>query len=480
MTNPKTSLNTFQKDIFSQFGEDGIIEEILKRIPSLSKVCVEFGAWDGLVYSNTANLWFKKGWKAILIEPEPERFRSLVDVTSDFDCICLDTFLTPLGENSLEQVLEKQSIDASTIGLVSIDIDGNEYHIIRSWKTLHPSILIAEYNPTIPPHMEIIASKDNYFGSSARAITNLVEGMGYFLVAVTHTNCIFVREDHAEHFQDVETKLENLFDYSLLTYLITNYQGDYTLSREPLFGLGLSLHQEFEKRDSLLHLNHSQARVKWYRCKDKIKAFLKSFLSREKRLRIRNHLLFIKWIITGMKNPPHYFIKRKILKRYAKDYNIEVFVETGTGGGGTTYFLRNEFKKLYTIEFADHIFLQGKAKLKDEKNIIPLHGDSAEVLSNILKTLDQPALFWLDAHYSGGDTGLADKETPILEELEQILRHQIKSHVILIDDARCFDGSHDYPTIQEVEKLITKTAPNIYKISVERDIIRITPSPNET
>ena len=67
-------LSEHASNTYSQFGEDGIIEKIFQIIGVNSKVCIEFGAWDGFYLSNTANLW-TNGWKGILIEAEQRKIR---------------------------------------------------------------------------------------------------------------------------------------------------------------------------------------------------------------------------------------------------------------------------------------------------------------------------------------------------------------------------------------------------------------------
>jgi hypothetical protein len=81
-------------------------------------------------------------------------------------------------------------------------------------------------------------------------------------------------------------------------------------------------------------------------------------------------------------------------------------------------------------------------------------------------------LFWLDAHYSGEGTALADSETPVLSELDCIFSHAVKGHVILIDDARCFDGKGDYPSLPEIKTYVSERRPDLI-CEVRDDIIRI-------
>ena len=92
------------------------------------------------------------------------------------------------------------------------------------------------------------------------------------------------------------------------------------------------------------------------------------------------------------------------------------------------------------------------------------------MLSQIVNKLSEPAIFWLDGHYSAGMTAKGDKECPIYEELEAIFAGKNLNHVLLIDDARCFVGQGDYPTIDELTKFIRKHNP-AYKLEIKKDII---------
>ena len=94
------------------------------------------------------------------------------------------------------------------------------------------------------------------------------------------------------------------------------------------------------------------------------------------------------------------------------------------------------------------------------------------MLGSVLDRLDRPALFWLDGHFSGGITAKGEKETPVMEEIDQILNHRVKGHTILIDDARCFGVDPSYPTIAELESVIRERCSNA-KIHVDGDCIRV-------
>lgn len=92
----------------------------------------------------------------------------------------------------------------------------------------------------------------------------------------------------------------------------------------------------------------------------------------------------------------------------------------------------------------------------------------------MIRQINQPALFWLDGHYSAGVTAKGEKHTPIYEELEHILGTQERKHVIIIDDARLFGTDPAYPNLEELSDFI-KAKRNNVDILVQDDSIRITP-----
>jgi len=179
---------------------------------------------------------------------------------------------------------------------------------------------------------------------------------------------------------------------------------------------------------------------------------------------------------------PPYHVKRQILNSFTLKYKTNIFIETGTFLGETVEAFKNNFEKIYSIELSEELALKAKKRFEKDKHVNILHGNSGVVLNEILMNITEPCLFWLDGHYSSEffigteyiQTAKGDKETPILKELEAILNHHIKNHVILIDDARCFNGKRDYPKVTEIKKLF-KTHHWNGKINVKKDIIRITP-----
>jgi len=95
------------------------------------------------------------------------------------------------------------------------------------------------------------------------------------------------------------------------------------------------------------------------------------------------------------------------------------------------------------------------------------------MLETIVSSLTEPALFWLDAHYSGPSTAQGGLDTPVRRELDIVLGSN-ERHVVLIDDARAFGTEKDYPTLEEIRQQVTRLVPKS-EMSVSNDIIRITP-----
>lgn len=126
--------------------------------------------------------------------------------------------------------------------------------------------------------------------------------------------------------------------------------------------------------------------------------------------------------------------KAQMLLRYARP-EFEVFVETGTNRGDMIEALSGRFKEIYSIELDPEKYKKAVERFSGNKGVNLIHGDSGSKIDIVLKHINAPALFWLDAH---GDTVFVTgpNAAPVKKELESILSHSIKGHVILIDDAR--------------------------------------------
>jgi hypothetical protein len=143
------------------------------------------------------------------------------------------------------------------------------------------------------------------------------------------------------------------------------------------------------------------------------------------------------------------------------------FIETGSYYGQGIQLALNSglFEEIYSIELAPHFYEHCKKLFAYRRNVKLFLGNSGEVLPQILAQIDAPATFWLDGHYSSDNTAKGITNNPILDELESIKNHPIKTHTLMIDDVRLFGTSEfDYIEIDEIKQKVLEINP-AYKIT---------------
>ncbi len=228
----KNGLKGYKKDVASQHGEDGIIEEIFRRIGATNKWCVELGALNGTHHSNTWNLIMREGWSGVLIEADPTYAEKLYQVYKDTPrAHCFNEFVEFQGEHSLDAILARTPIPRD-FGLLSVDIDGNDYHVWDSLSRYRPRAVIIEFNPTIPNDILFIQPRDRSVqqGSSLRSLVELGGKKGYRLAAVTGVNAFFVLEELFAKLGIPETSIDEMHtDTSFYTRLFQLYDGTLVL-----------------------------------------------------------------------------------------------------------------------------------------------------------------------------------------------------------------------------------------------------------
>ena len=176
--------------MYSQSGEDGVLARIFESIGTTNETFVEFGAWDGQHYSNTAHLRLDHGWTGLLMEGDVERRSGLVH----------QEFVT--AEN-INELFAKYEVPES-FDLLSIDIDGNEYWVWKALRDHHPRVVVIEYNvffgvavsKTMPYDPGHVWDRSYYHGASLAALRKLGREKGYSLL---HTdsyspNAFFVQD----------------------------------------------------------------------------------------------------------------------------------------------------------------------------------------------------------------------------------------------------------------------------------------------
>lgn len=196
-------------------------------------------------------------------------------------------------------------------------------------------------------------------------------------------------------------------------------------------------------------------------------------LYRQLRQQAHQHRLAVQWVKGGKREPPPHLIKEQIVRQYAERFSCEVLVETGTYHGDMVFALRKRFRRIISIELDRKLFEQAEQRFASYPHITIFHGDSAALLPSVLKSEEGRHLFWLDGHYSAGETAKGERETPIIEELHHIQSFRDDS-VILIDDARLFVGKNDYPSLRDLESHVKRLLLE-HHCEVRDDIIRLSP-----
>lgn len=209
------TLLAFSKNIHSQNGEDGILEEIFKRLGVGKGWFVEFGAADGIRLSNSFAL-VEKGWQGVDIEGEHSAYLELEETAKKYpkQIYPLEAFVSPTGgKNSLDNLLRPTPLPKD-FDLLSVDIDSYDWWIWKSLSHYTPKVVIIEINSTFAPGIEYVQPTeegelgDAGKGTSFTSMVKLGEEKGYKLVCHTG-NLIFVRNDLVSKLDLPKEELEN-------------------------------------------------------------------------------------------------------------------------------------------------------------------------------------------------------------------------------------------------------------------------------
>jgi hypothetical protein len=226
MTEPP--LKRYEANVTSQTGEDGVIARALELLDERNGWCVEFGAFNGREASNTYSLITARGYHAVLIESDPSRFAALCAVHPDRSTVhALHRRVGFEGEDRLDRLLAETPVPVD-FDLLSIDIDGNDYHVWEAVQVYRPKLVVIEFNPTIPNEVDFVQPRDLTVrqGSSLTALARLAREKGYRLIHATALNGIFVDGRYFERFglsDDAPSALRT--DLSLVTWLFQTYDG---------------------------------------------------------------------------------------------------------------------------------------------------------------------------------------------------------------------------------------------------------------
>lgn len=178
-----------------------------------------------------------------------------------------------------------------------------------------------------------------------------------------------------------------------------------------------------------------------------------------------------------MTEPLSHLERVGVIRSYAKQYGIRNFVESGTAEGFTISHLLEDFDWLTTIEIDEGLCKAARERFREHSKVCCVNADSGQFLKSLVPYMSRPTLFWLDGHFCGGP-GRGEIDTPIREELDAVV-HAPRGSVILVDDARLFEGmdNHteefaDYPHWEEVQGWALR---NQFNFIIEDDVMRLTP-----
>ncbi|MDR2579267.1 MAG: hypothetical protein LBC70_10765 [Chitinispirillales bacterium] len=221
-------LERFGYKVFSQNDEDGIIEEIFNRIGVTDKRFVEFGVENGL--ESNGHFLLHKGWSGLWIEGSKKHCKTIQKLfrkpIEQKRLTAVNAFITA---ESINGIIAGWKGDAGGgIDLLSIDIDGNDYHIWNAIKCISPRVVIVEYNSKFPPTYEwvmpynadyvrnygILKGGSDCFGASLKSFEILGGKLGYQLVGtnLNGVNAFFVKKELAQNLFALPASAENMYN----------------------------------------------------------------------------------------------------------------------------------------------------------------------------------------------------------------------------------------------------------------------------
>lgn len=208
-TLPKDRIGTLQEvefQVYSQFGEDGIIQWLIKNATIPNKVFVEFGVGD---YSeaNTRFLLMNNNWSGLIIDGSKDNIERIKmwEQFWKYDLTAVDSFIT---KDNINEIILNEGFEGD-IGILSVDIDGNDYWVLNAIECVNPRILICEYNNIFGSHEKVSIPYNEcfyrteshysnlYWGASLGAFLDYAARKGYYYFGSNSAgnNAFFVRKD---------------------------------------------------------------------------------------------------------------------------------------------------------------------------------------------------------------------------------------------------------------------------------------------
>ncbi|RBP36670.1 hypothetical protein DES53_116109 [Roseimicrobium gellanilyticum] len=208
---PGTPFSEIEFQVFSQWGEDGILQHLLHHLKAPHQTFVEFGV-ESYVEANTRFLLQKDNWRGLVLDGSEENVNRIKqdNLYWRHDLTAVASFITP---ENINQLIRDAGF-AGDLGILSVDVDGMDYWIWKAIDSVNPWIVVSEYNSvfgpdaavTIPPDASFMRSKAHFsnvfYGASLAALEHLGREKGYVLVGCNSAgnNAFFLRRDIAGAF----------------------------------------------------------------------------------------------------------------------------------------------------------------------------------------------------------------------------------------------------------------------------------------
>ncbi len=216
---PEVRLQDYESTVYSQAGEDGIIEKIFQLIPPTQHYAIEFGAGDGQTLSNVRQLIVHRGWGGLLIEGDAEKAEVLRTFYLGYRGVrTVKEWVYPAN---VELLFEENGVPRD-LDLLVIDIDSNEYYVWRAIREFRPKVVLIEYNGMFAPPLRMVigfhpsmywSARDVHFGASLQSLYELGKAKGYELIG-TNTigiNAFFVERAYYPRFGIQDNSPAHLF-----------------------------------------------------------------------------------------------------------------------------------------------------------------------------------------------------------------------------------------------------------------------------
>jgi len=211
------------------------IDFVLQKLPVRDRWCVEFGAGNDSHGSTTHRLIAGQDYSAVLIEGVPEKCRYLHKLyENNRKVLVFEKFVSfhPEDKDCLDRILSGTPVPPD-FDFLSIDIDGNDYHVWNAIRQYSPKLVMIEFNPTIPPEVDYVQPADASvnFGNSLAALVRMAKSKSYELIGVIGVNAFFAHREYYGFFGITDNRVEALWTKrDCVTHIFSGYDGRIMLS----------------------------------------------------------------------------------------------------------------------------------------------------------------------------------------------------------------------------------------------------------